>query len=183
MNRRSWYAVLVTVLILVTASVASVPTAPARSPATPAARATGAWANSLQQSLDWIGLAVSVALTLWLVVQWRRRRAPSGLPPTPQPDRGKPRSCARHPRPREGLAQLARRTGLAQDALRLLSSPNPRRRMNLEGMDCRSGKNDRSALRRPRPGPTPELIAALVVSPRIRGPDQAAHGLPVEPSP
>jgi hypothetical protein len=184
MNRRPWYAVLVTVLILGTASVFSSPTAPSPPPSAAPARA-GAPVSRLLAPSDVPGLLLSGMLTLWLIHgRMRRRVRPAPVAPARRPP-ASVRGPAGGPRPRDGtagLATLARQTGLAQDALRLLSSRGRHGRPGVEGTNCRSGKNDRSAAGDSRSGPTPDLVAALLVSPRLRVSDRPAHGLPLEPS-
>jgi len=184
MNRRPWYAVLVTVVVLGTASTVSPPTAPSPSGATPAPAPAASGVTRLAGSLDVAGLVVSGILTLCLISLMRRRARPV---PTQSRDRPLGPSRPRAPAPRpadqsEGLAQLARRTGLAQDALRLLSSQSRRGRVIMERSDSQTGKIDRSGRSGHRRGPTPELVAALVVSPRLRASDRPAHGLPIDSS-
>lgn len=178
---RVWRAVGLTALILVVGG--SVPsTAAGHQPAASAlaaARGAAAWLTARSERAP---LALVGCLTMWLLVRLARpaparaavrpRPRPTGVPGRMEPPRSRPVAT-----PPESVAAVARETGLAQDALRLLAASG-HLAATLRGRNCRRGRNGRSDAAGPGDGGHADLLASAAVARSGRPGRRAAYRLP-----
>jgi hypothetical protein len=178
---RVWRAVVLTALILVVGGsvpTLSSPREPAAS-ALAAARRAAAW---LATGSERAPLALVGCLALWLLVRLARpvpARAP--LRPRPRPARAPARAAPPRLRPVASppgsLAQIARETGLAQDALRLLAASR-HWTATLQGRNCRHGRNGRPEAAGPGEGGRAHPVATAAVERSRRLGPRPAYRLP-----